>query len=218
MGSSTGCGQAARDATGRRTGSGRDVDERAHPAERDGGRATVLIVEDEPDLADLYADQLADEYETVVATDGEEALESIDGDVDVLLLDRRMPGASGSEVLDAVRDRGYDPRAALVTAVEPGVDLADVPFDDYVQKPVTGAELHATVEGLLALDVYSGLKLELSSKRVRRNVIAGETGDAERADSEEFQRLLAEIEALEEQLAGIERAYPQYEPVFATIK
>ncbi len=58
-------------------------------------RPSVLIAEDEPDLANLYTSRLEERYDVRTAYDGTEALEAIDGDIDVVLLDRRMPGLSG---------------------------------------------------------------------------------------------------------------------------
>jgi len=100
----------------------------------------VLVVEDEPDLADLYAAWLGDEYRVRTAYGGQEALDELDeadDEVDAILLDRRMPGLSGDEVLAAVRERGIDCRVAMVTAVEPDFDILKMGFDDYLVKPVT---------------------------------------------------------------------------------
>jgi len=117
--------------------------------------ATVLVVDDEATIRDMYADMLerfVDEVET--APDGETALSLLDEAVDVVLLDRRMPGRSGDEVLEAIRETGYDCRVAMLTAVEPDEDIALMPFDTYLTKPVTVAELREVIERLLALGDY----------------------------------------------------------------
>ena len=85
----------------------------------------VLIVEDEPDLAELYAMWLGAECSVSTAYDGASALEAIDETVDVVLLDRRMPGLSGDEVLDTIRRDNLSCRVAMVTAVEPDFDIID---------------------------------------------------------------------------------------------
>ena len=79
----------------------------------------VLVVEDEPDLADLYATWLKIDYSVRTAYGGEEAVEQLDDEIDVVLLDRRMPGLSGDEVLTKIRERGIDCYVSMVTAVEP---------------------------------------------------------------------------------------------------
>ncbi|MFB6168009.1 MAG: response regulator transcription factor [Haloferacaceae archaeon] len=181
-------------------------------------QVTVLVVEDDPEVAALYGEWL-DDYDLRVAHGGREALETLEQEpVDVVLLDRRMDGISGDEVLDAIRRRGHDCRAAMVTAVDPGFEVVDMPFDDYLTKPVSEADLRETVTGLVALEAYSDLQLELSSKRVRRSVLRGEKRRSELAASDEFERLESEIEALEAELAEIESAHPAYEPLFERIR
>ncbi|MFB6163446.1 MAG: response regulator transcription factor, partial [Halococcoides sp.] len=85
-------------------------------------QASVLVVEDERSTAEAYARVLDDEYAVEVATTGEHALELLDESTDVVLLDRRMPGLSGAEVLAEIAERSVDCRVAMVTAVEPGFD------------------------------------------------------------------------------------------------
>jgi len=66
--------------------------------------ATVLVVDDEPDVADAYAAQLQNEFIVSTAYGGQEALDKIDDSVNVVLLDRRMPGISGDEAGVPSRD------------------------------------------------------------------------------------------------------------------
>jgi len=175
-----------------------------------GADATVLVVDDDVALAELYAAWLSETYEVLTATDGEAALAlAAEHDVDVLLLDRRMPGTSGDEVLDAVRERGDDCRTAMVTGVDPDFDVVDIPFDDYLVKPVTAEDLRGVVRTLLALDEYADIQIELSSKRVRQSVLAREKNRYELAGSDEYARLLADIDDLERRADDIERRYPE---------
>jgi DNA-binding response OmpR family regulator len=106
-----------------------------------GTDARVLVVDDQPDVADAFATQLAREYDTQVAYTGEEALEKVDEAIDVILLDRRMPGLSGDQVLDEIHEWGLDCRIIMVSAVDPDFDIVDMPFDEYLCKPVTADEL-----------------------------------------------------------------------------
>jgi CheY-like chemotaxis protein len=97
----------------------------------------VLVVEDEQSLADLYEVWLADEYDTRVVYSGEAALEGMaNHDIDVVLLDRRMPGLSGDEVANRLNEDGCDAQVVMVTAVSPSPEMAALPVDDYVKKPV----------------------------------------------------------------------------------
>ena len=157
---------------------------------------TVLVVEDERQLADLYTNWLEEHYPVRTAYDGQEAIETLGDAIDVVLLDRRMPGISGDEVLNVIVERGYDCRVAMVTAVEPDFDILEMGFDDYVVKPVSYQELLDTVERLVArrsydeqLDEYARLlskKVALETEKSRRQL----------AVSEEFAKLESRIEHL----------------------
>ena len=162
----------------------------------------VLVVEDEPDLADLYAAWLGDEYRVRTAYGGQEALDeldAVDDDVDAILLDRRMPGLSGDEVLSAVRDRGIDCRVAMVTAVEPDFDILEMGFDDYLVKPVTSDTLKETVAGLLRRGEYDTEMQELFSLTSKKAMLETEKSATELADNDEYQRLTDRISELRSQ-------------------
>ena len=75
-------------------------------------------------------------HDVRTAYGGEEALEKADEDVDLVFLDRQMPDMSGDDVLERVRERGLDCRVVMVTAVDPDFDIVEMPFDDYLTKPV----------------------------------------------------------------------------------
>ncbi|MEZ3164483.1 HalX domain-containing protein [Halorubrum sp. RMP-47] len=161
----------------------------------------VLVVEDEPDLADLYAAWLGDEYRVRTAYGGREALDELDeadNQVDAILLDRRMPGLSGDEVLTAVRERGIDCRVAMVTAVEPDFDILEMGFDDYLVKPVTSDTLRETVEGLLQRGEYDSEVQELFSLTSKKAMLESEKSATDLADNDEYQRLTERIDELRE--------------------
>ena len=162
--------------------------------------ASVLVVEDEADLADLYAAWLGDEYDVRTAYGGEEAIEQLTDEIDVILLDRRMPGMSGDEVLVAVRDRGIDARVAMVTAVEPDFDIVEMGFDDYLVKPVTRESLADTVESLLRRSRYDSRVQELYSIASKKAVLEAEKGQAALDESGEYAELDERMTELNEEL------------------
>jgi len=170
-------------------------------------RDLVLIVEDEPDLADLYATWLRTEYRVRVAYGGREALDELDDEVSVVLLDRRMPDLSGDEVLDNVRDRGIDCRVAMVTAVEPDFDIVAMGFDDYLVKPVSKDDLQATVDNLLLRNEYDDGVQELFSLASKKALLESEKGPASLEDSEEYQEL---DERIEELRGNLDRALDEF--------
>jgi DNA-binding response OmpR family regulator len=116
--------------------------------------ATVLVVEDDTEAARLYASWLG-EYDVQVAEDGAAALELLSPAVDVVLLDRRMPGVAGETVLERINAGAFDCRVAVVSAVEPDFDVVATGFDSYLHKPVTSGELRSCVDRLLRRSAYS---------------------------------------------------------------
>jgi len=164
------------------------------------GRPVVLVVEDESDVAETYEFWLADEYEVRVANSGDAALELIDDDVDVVLLDRMMPGMSGDEVLAEIRAREVDCRVAIVSAVDPDFDIVEMGFDDYVTKPPRRDELLQTIENLLERSEYAEHVRRRRSLARKKTLLESQKTPEELADSDAFAGLEAEIEDLREEL------------------
>lgn len=158
----------------------------------------VLVVDDEPQLAELFAAWLDGEWEVRTAHNGEEALSQMDSNVDVVLLDRRMPGRSGDEVLDVIRERGYDCRVIMVTAVDPDFDIIEMGFDDYLVKPVANDELTETVLRVHRRSEYDEIMREYYSLAAKRAVLETEKSRPELEDNEEFQELEDRLTALRE--------------------
>ncbi|MGB9966021.1 response regulator transcription factor [Halobacterium hubeiense] len=164
--------------------------------------ATVLVVDDEEGLADLYAIWLRDRYSVETAYDGEAALDALDEDVDVVLLDRQMPGVSGDDVLETARERGLDCRVAMVTAVEPELDIVDLGFDDYLRKPVDRETLLETVDRLLRRSTYDDAIQEYFAA-ARKHALLAESNDLNVTDTEEFDELEARLAELRDRLDDV---------------
>ncbi|MFB6166413.1 MAG: HalX domain-containing protein [Haloarculaceae archaeon] len=161
----------------------------------------VLIVEDEPDVAETYNLWLAEDYEVRIAENGDEGLAHLDEDVDVVLLDRMMPGLSGDEVLGRIRERGYGCRVAMVTAVEPDFDILEMGFDAYLNKPVRSEELCDTIEKLLERTTYDGLLQQYYALVEKQATLETAKSGAELAESDEYERLQRRIADLQEELS-----------------
>ena len=107
----------------------------------------VLIVEDEPDLADPLAYLLRREgYEVETAEDGALALTAFrERGADIILLDLMLPGMPGTEVCRQVRTASQVP-IIMLTAKDSEVDIVvglELGADDYVTKPYSTRELLA---------------------------------------------------------------------------
>lgn len=161
---------------------------------------TVLVVDDETAVADAYTAQLQREYDVRTAYGGEEALDAVDDTVDVVLLDRRMPMKSGDEVLDEIRARGVDCRVIMVTAVDPGFDIVEMPFEDYLQKPVDREDLHGAIQDQLAASEYDEQVDEYLELNTKMGLLEQEKPTQELEESDEVQEIKDRAEALKDDL------------------
>ncbi|MFB6299780.1 MAG: response regulator [Halobacteriales archaeon] len=160
--------------------------------------ATVLVVEDDRASRELYQTWLRSAFEVHTATGGEEALTTIDQqtNIDVVLLDRRLPGLSGREVLKEIRERGIECQVAMLTGVDPGLDIVHMPFDDYLRKPVSKATLVDLVNQLLVRAKYDRISQRYFA--LTRKLVMLETSfdEEELAESEEYTELKSEYETV----------------------
>ncbi|PSP28506.1 DNA-binding protein [Halobacteriales archaeon QH_2_65_14] len=162
--------------------------------------ATVLVVDDEPDVADAYAAQLQNEFIVSTAYGGQEALDKIDDSVNVVLLDRRMPGISGDEVLEKIRDRDLKTRVAMVTAVDPDFDIIEMPFDDYVIKPVSRDDLFETINRLLTCSEYEERLRRYYALTAKHATLIANKPESELTNNDAFNQLKEEIERIRQDL------------------
>ncbi len=174
-----------------------------------GDEQAVVVVEDEPELAELYAEALQDEYVVETATDGEEALTVIDDTTDIVVLDRRLPGLHGDEVLEELRDRGIDSRVVMVTAVDPDLDIAGLPFESYLTKPVGTEELLDTIARQTAERDYEQQVRRYQQVRAQIEVLREEEPEWVLRGDDRFEELCATADDLradiEELFAGHDR-------------
>lgn len=117
-------------------------------------RDRVLLVEDVPELATLYELWLDSAYDVTTVPTGEMALEEVDHGTDLVLLDRLLPDQDGATVLETIRERGLDCSVVVISGIQPGLDIVDLPLDDYLTKPFTATELRETVARILRRRAY----------------------------------------------------------------
>ena len=141
----------------------------------------ILVVEDEPDIADFVRRSLdAAGYAVTCVHDGESASrEALSGEYALILLDIMLPRRSGLEVLDDLRAHDAEPPVIVLTAraeVDDKVAGLDRGADDYMVKPFSIDELLARVRAQLrqphqrASDVLEvgDLRLHLTTRAVER--------------------------------------------------
>lgn len=109
---------------------------------------TILVVDDEKEIRDLTRVYLEkDGYCVIEAQDGEEALEKLSKDIDLMVLDIMMPRIDGIEVLRKVRETSNIP-IIILSAKSTDCDKIlglDLGADDFMVKPFNPLELVARV-------------------------------------------------------------------------
>jgi DNA-binding response OmpR family regulator len=143
----------------------------------------ILVVEDEEGIADFLERGLrAEGYGVKVAADGAEGARlALDADVDLVVLDRMLPGVDGLEVLARIRHARAALPVILLTArgeVADRVEGLDSGATDYVTKPFAFEELLARIRAhLRAADSETvleaaGIRLDMLSREVLRDGVA----------------------------------------------
>jgi len=154
---------------------------------------SLLVVDDEPQLIELYREILNDKgYVVTTATSVEQARKSIDREFfDLLLLDERMPGISGTEFLAYCRSRYPGIGGIFITGhadVNSAVRAFRAGAIDLLQKPVDKKELLAAVERALTESQV------IREQRYSRHTAANRTSFAEIiGDSEPLRQVLKQV-------------------------
>lgn len=116
----------------------------------------ILIVDDEPDLAELVSYNLGKEgFEVLSASDGEEALKKIrKGNFNLVILDLMLPGIQGMELCRILRNDPKTKHLPIIMLTAKGEDVdkilgLEMGADDYIAKPFSPRELVARVKAVL---------------------------------------------------------------------
>lgn len=138
----------------------------------------IAVVEDEVAIADFLDRGLRTEgYQVLVAVDGSAGERAaLDPDVDLVVLDRMLPGISGDEVLERVRARRPGLPVIMLTARAEVVDRVeglDRGATDYLTKPFAFDELLARIRAHMR-DSGNGSDTTLTAGRLRLNLLSRE--------------------------------------------
>src|SRR6185503_19286740 len=113
----------------------------------------ILVIEDDPTVGQFVKRGFEEQRWGVdlVANGDDGEARAVAEEYDVVILDMRLPGKSGAQVLHDLRARGFDRPVLILTAqdaVDSKVETLRAGADDYVTKPFAFEELLARVEAL----------------------------------------------------------------------
>lgn len=145
----------------------------------------ILVVEDEPAIADFLGRGLETEgYDVITASDGIEGERlALGGHVDIVILDRMLPGRDGIEMLAAIRRVKPTLPVIMLTAkgeIADRVEGLDMGATDYMTKPFAFEELLARIRARLqqpdtqvaTVLEAGGMRLDLLARRVERGSLS----------------------------------------------
>jgi len=117
-------------------------------------QAAVLVVDDEPSVADLLSEDLVEEgYNCITVGTGEDALRRLSkSNFDAILLDLKLPGISGMDVLKELKSTHQETVVIVVTSAgdaQTAVEAMKLGAADYIVKPFELEKLNSSVEAVL---------------------------------------------------------------------
>jgi YesN/AraC family two-component response regulator len=119
-------------------------------------KGTLLIVDDEIEIGQLLSDAISYMgYNTVIATNGEEALLAFcTGDIQAVLCDILMPKMTGIDLLNVTRTMGFDVPFVFLSAFDKQEYMNEVFLqgaEEYILKPLDMAKIVPSVERAIAI-------------------------------------------------------------------
>lgn len=115
----------------------------------------ILLVDDEPDILEFLKYNLEQEgYQVITGTDGQQALDKISQNPDLIVLDIMMPKLDGFEVMERIRsDKRYKDIPVIFLTAKAGevheIKGLELGASDYIQKPISPKKLIARVKANL---------------------------------------------------------------------
>lgn len=154
----------------------------------------ILVVDDTEGCRDLYTLWLESDHDVRTAPNGTVALEEIGPDVDLVLLDRNMPGPSGLDVAAEIRTDGYDCQIIMISSERADFAAAESPVDEYIRKPADRETLEVTIEKIGTQKAYQSALLEFFAVSATVGQVEASAAPEDLESVEEYRRLREQAE------------------------
>ncbi len=142
--------------------------------------ALIVVVEDEEDILELIEYNLSKEGFDTIGLLSTKTLRQVleEEKVDLMIMDRNLPGAEGSEYVAALRDEGINVPVIYLSAKDSDRDIEEGFLrggDDYMTKPFNMKELLLRIKAMLrrtggrsaeGIVTYRDIRLDLASRKV----------------------------------------------------
>lgn len=189
-----------------------------------GGPIRILGVDGEKAYRDRYRGWLGADHDVETVPDGQQALEALSEETDVVLLDRGVDGPDGQdgqhgpdgldgedgqrgpgrqdgensengrEVAREIENRTHDCHVVMVGSDPADFDIVNYPIDRYVQKPLERADLDAIVEQYVTQREYRSALEEYFRLTSKLGAIEAHRSRSEGADDARYERLRNRVE------------------------
>lgn len=135
----------------------------------------IVIVEDEEDILELIEFNLGREgFETIGFLNTKRVAEALEEEnVDLILMDRNLPGAEGSEFVASLRAKGIQTPVIFISAKDKDEDIEqgfERGGDDYLTKPFSMKELTLRVKAILRRTKKTAIEGSLSYRDITMNI------------------------------------------------
>jgi DNA-binding NtrC family response regulator len=145
-------------------------------------KVKILVIDDDPKVSWILSEGLSSKFEFVSARDGMEGLQMVSTEKpDLILLDVKMPGMNGLEVLEKLNKVENRPEVIMVSGhgdTKYVVDSVKLGAAEFVNKPFDVQEIEIHINGVLERSQLKKEVSELKNELSGRSVYAGFIGDS----------------------------------------
>ena len=158
---------------------------------------TVLVVDSDRRLTDMFSRWLLDRYAVVRAHSDEELDRHLGEEIDVVLFAEGVPGTDPKRILSAVRP---ECRTIMLVEERADFDILAVDCDGLLRKPVVSERLRETVEEQLIRQGESELRREFGALTAKRSFLESIYPSETLESNDGYRELCSRLETLEDQI------------------